>query len=128
VAYVGPVRRWDTFWADLEPGVGREQRGESRPVLVLSNDGFNAAFDVVTILPLTKLEGKKRDVYPFEVLLEKGTVTDAWSSIVMPQQIRTISKLRLLNLIGRLTDDAIQTAIENRVLEHLGIAFEAEAE
>ncbi len=99
-----------------------------RPVLVLSNDGFNGAFDVVTILPLTKQEGKKRDVYPFEVLLEKGTVTDEWSSIVMPQQIRTISKLRLLDLIGRLTEESIQTAIENRVLEHLGIEFEAEEE
>jgi mRNA interferase MazF len=128
VAYLGPVRRWDIFWADLEPAVGREQRGANRPVLVLSNDGFNASFDVVTILPLTKLEGKKRDVYPFEVLLEKGTVTDEWSSIVMPQQIRTLSKLRLLDFIGRLTDDSIQTAVENRVLEHLGIEFAAEDE
>ena len=128
MAYLGPVRRWDIFWADLEPAVGREQRGANRPVLVLSNDGFNASFNVVTILPLTKLEGKKRDVYPFEVSLEKGTVTDEWSSIVMPQQIRTISKLRLLDFIGRLTDDSIQTAVENRVLEHLGIEFAAEDE
>ena len=95
-------------------------------MLVLSNDGFNAAFDVVTVLPLTKQEGKKREPYSFEVLLEKETVTSEWGSIVMPQQIRTISKFRLLSLIGRLTDDAIQSAIENRVLEHLGIAFEAE--
>jgi mRNA-degrading endonuclease toxin of MazEF toxin-antitoxin module len=49
-----------------------------------------------------------------------------FESIVMPHQIRTISKLRLLERIGIVTDEDRQMAIENRVLEHLGIAFEAE--
>ena len=44
----------------------------------------------------------------------------------MPQQIRTISKTRLLSRIGALSDAALLTEIENRMLEHLGIAFEAE--
>lgn len=41
MAYLGPVRRWDVFWADLEPTVGREQAGDHRPVLVVSSDRFS---------------------------------------------------------------------------------------
>jgi mRNA-degrading endonuclease toxin of MazEF toxin-antitoxin module len=127
MAYRGPVRRWDVFWVDLEPGVGHEQKGASRPVIVVSNDGYHAAnFRMVTVVPATKVEGKRREAYPFEVLLPKGTLTRAHASIVMPQQIRSISSMRLLEKIGELQDPAHQAAIENRILEHLGIAFEAE--
>lgn len=118
--------RWDLFWVDLEPHVGSEQGGERRPAVVVSNDGVNAHLEVVTVLSATKPEGKKRKPYPFEVVLPAGSITPEHESIVMPQQIRTISKMRLLEKIGQLTDPAQQTAIENRILEHLGIQFEAE--
>ncbi len=126
VAYAGPVSRWDLFWVDLEPYVGREQGGERRPAIVVSNDGFNAHFDVVTILPLTKREGKQRRVYEFEVLLPPAVVGTGFESIVLPHQIRTVSKLRLIELIGVLTDEDLRVEIENRLLEHLGVEFEAE--
>lgn len=126
MAYQGPVSRWDLYWVDLEPRVGSEQGGESRPAIVLSNDGFNAHFPVVTIVPLTRREGKRRRVYEFEVLLPPGVVGTGFESIAMPYQIRTVSKLRLLERIGVLTDEELRVEIENRLLEHLGIAFEAE--
>jgi mRNA-degrading endonuclease toxin of MazEF toxin-antitoxin module len=126
MAYSGPVRRWDVYWADLEPGVGHEQKGAQRPVIVVSNDGFNRSFRMVTVVPATKHEGKQRNVYGFEVLLPKGTLTPDHASIAMPHQIRSISSLRLLEKIGTLHDAQHQAAIENRLLEHLGIAFEAE--
>lgn len=126
MAYIGPVSRWEIYWVDLEPQVGSEQAGERRPAIVVSNDGFNAHFDVVTILPLTKREGKRRRVYEFEVLLPRNIVGTGHDSIVMPHQIRTISKLRLLERVGALANEEFQVAIENRILEHLGIAFEAE--
>lgn len=127
MAYKGAVHRWDIFWADLEPGVGSEQRGERRPVIVVSNDGFNAAFPVVTVVSATKREGKKRKPYAFEVLLPAGTITAEHESIVMPQQIRTISTMRLLERITTLEDDEFREQIENRLLEHLGVAFEEES-
>lgn len=127
MAHTGAVHRWDMFWADLEPGVGSEQKGERRPVIVISNDGFNGAFSVVTIVSATKAEEKKRKVYPFEVLLPAGTITADHASIVMPHQMRTISKTRLLERIGTLSDEEYEEQIENRLLEHLGIAFEEES-
>lgn len=124
--YSGAVRRWDIYWADLEPAVGSEQRGERRPVIVVSNDGVNANLAVVTVVPATKAEGKKRKLYPFEVLLPAGTITNAHASVIMPYQIRTISKMRLIERIGRLEHPVYRDQIENRLLEHLDIAFEEE--
>jgi mRNA interferase MazF len=125
MAYLGRVRRWDVFWADLQPSVGSEQGGERRPVVVVSNDGFNAAMTTVTVIPLTKLEGKRRKPYAFEVLLPPGTVGANVTSIVMPHQIRTISKLRLIEVMGRVENRSLREAIEDRLLEHLDIAFES---
>ncbi len=124
MSHTGAVHRWDVFWADLEPGVGHEQKGAHRPVIVVSNDGYNAAFRMVTVVPATKLEHKVRRVYGFEVLLPKGTLTAQHASIAMPHQVRSISSLRLVEKIGVLGDARQQAEIENRLLEHLGIAFE----
>lgn len=120
----GKVKRWDVFWADLDPGVGHEQKGESRRVIVISNNGFNAAFRMVTVISAIKREEKTRTVYHFEVELPKGTLTDRHGSIVMPHQIRSISTMRRLEKIGAIQNPTHQRDIENRILEHLGIAFE----
>jgi mRNA interferase MazF len=125
MAHIGPVYRWEIYWVDLDPRVGSEQGGKRRPAVVVSNDGFNQRFDLVTVVPLTKLEGKKRKVYPFEVA-GPDLVGTGYRSIVMPQQVRSVSKMRLLERAGILSDEFIQTEIENRLVEHLGIDFEAE--
>ena len=127
MAFLGGVLQWDLFGADLDPSVRREQGGESRPVLIVSNDGFNKVFDVVTVLPLTRTDGKKRRVYPFEVVMPAHLAGNPLETIIMPQQIRTISKNRLLSRIGQLEDVALRREIENRILDHLGINLDADA-
>lgn len=118
----GPVVRWDLVRVHLDPVVGREQGGE-RPALVVSNDAFNARFDLVTVVPLTGARGKTRRIYPFEVLLPRGAAGNAEDSIAMPYQVRTLSRMRLLKPIGVLSDPALREAIETRLLDHLGIEF-----
>jgi mRNA interferase MazF len=125
MAHLGLVSRWEIYWVDLEPHVGSEQGGERRPAIVVSNDGFNPHFEVVTVVPLTKREGKKRKIYPFEVL-SPDLIGTGHESIVMPQQVRTISKLRLIERIGAVGDEGLRDEIENRLIEHLGIEFEPE--
>lgn len=112
------------FWADLNYPVGSEQGGESRPVVVVSNDGVNKSLDVITVFSVTKLEGKTRKPYTFEVLVPRGVITDQFASIIMPQQIRSISKKQLLERIGVLENEDLRAEIETRLLEHLDIAFE----
>ena len=126
MAHRAAVRQWELYDADLEPVVGREQGGASRPVLVVSNDAYNAHFETVTVLPLTKAANKARRVYPFEVLLPGGAAGNALESIVMPQQIRTIAKSRLRTRLGLLSDAALRREIEDRMLDHLGIGFETD--
>lgn len=125
MSYVGPVLQWELYDVDLDPSVGSEQGGPSRPVLIVSNDGFNKPFDVVTVLPLTKAAGKKRKVYAFEVILPSGRAGNPLDSIVMPQQIRTISKKRLLTRVGILADVTVRREIEDRLLDHLGISLDS---
>jgi mRNA-degrading endonuclease toxin of MazEF toxin-antitoxin module len=112
---------------DFGDGIGREQAGV-RPALVFSNDGFNHHFSLATVLPLTKREGKQRPVFSFEVVLPAHAAGNAVESIVMPHQISTVSRDRILRRIGKLTAPNLRTDIENRVLNHLGVDFEEDEE
>ena len=109
---------------DLNPIVGSEQGGSHRPALVISGDRFNEHFPIVTVLPLTGTRGKRRRAYPFEVVLDREMAGNPEESIVMPQQIRTVSKTRLRGRLGRLTNVPVRQSIERRLLEHLAIEFE----
>lgn len=120
MAYIGRVFKWDVFWADLEPHVGSEQAGE-RPVLVVSTDDVNRHLPVITVLPLTKLEGKTRTLAKFEIQLPRGTVSNDYTSIALIHQIRSISKLRLLDAGGCLDDEVAQDRVEAAILIHLGL-------
>jgi len=84
------MNQYDVYLADLNPTIGREQQGK-RPVLIISNN-YENLLDVVTILPLTSLK-KNRRVYPNELLLKHELEKP---SLVLCQQIRTISKQRLV--------------------------------
>jgi len=116
-------RRWDLLLIDFGDGVGKEQAGV-RPALVVSNDGFNRHFPLATVLPLTKSEGKRRRVFSFEVVLPAYAAGNEVESIVMPHQLRTVSRDRLRRRLGRLMAPKLRADIENRLLDHLGMQFE----
>ena len=78
---------------------------------------------VVTVVPLTKREGQKRRTYLFEVVIPAKLAGNPVENIVMPYQIRTIDKTRLLERLDRVVV-AVRRAIEDRIIEHLGIAFD----
>ena len=118
------VRRWDVFWAYLDPVAGAEQSGR-RPVLVISNDAFNARFPIVTVLPVVRLERKRRRVYPFEVDLPAAEAGLGWPGLVMPFQLRTLAKDRLRRRIGSLADANTRARVEDGLIDQLGIDFDA---
>ena len=88
------MNQYDVYLADLNPTIGREQQGR-RPVLIISNS-YENLLDVVTILPITSLK-KNRKVYPNEFLLKYELEKP---SLVLCQQIRTISKRRLIKRLA----------------------------
>lgn len=83
------MNQYDVYLADLNPTVGREQFGK-RPVLIISNN-YENLLDVVTIIPITSLKNGRK-IYPNELLLQDEFEKP---SILLCQQIRTISKNRL---------------------------------
>lgn len=83
------VQRGDIFFADLDPGVGSEQKGR-RPVLILQNNVGNRFSPTVIIAPITSYVQKNR--LPTHVLITEEISGLGRDSVVLLEQIRTIDK------------------------------------
>ena len=99
------MKRGDIYDARLEPVEGSEQGG-TRPVIIVSRDAINAYSPVVLAIPCTSYQSGKR-VYPTQVLIETPNGGLSNDSIAMADQIRVLSKTRLIRLRGRLNDETI---------------------
>ena len=88
--------RGEIWLADLGTGRGHEQSGQ-RPVLVVSDDAFNAGLaGLVMTVPLTSKVAKSKNI-PAHIRIrvdppEAGLKTP---SVILCDQLRTISKDRL---------------------------------
>ncbi|MEI6207855.1 MAG: type II toxin-antitoxin system PemK/MazF family toxin [Desulfuromonadales bacterium] len=111
--------KWGIYLADLNPVIGSEQQGK-RPVLVISDETFNAVMPVLSVLPITSLK-KGRRVYPNEALLKKGTGGVEVDSLVLAHQIRTIAKQRLQSCLGNVDSTELQSAINEALRVHLNL-------
>lgn len=111
------MKRGDVYYANLNPTVGSET-GKRRPVLIVSNDVNNRVAVTVTVLPITSNVSR---VYPFEVFLEPKDSGLPKASKVQAQQVRTISKQRLVGeLVGSLNGNLMNLVDESLIL-HLGL-------
>ncbi|MEJ2332590.1 MAG: type II toxin-antitoxin system PemK/MazF family toxin [Desulfobulbaceae bacterium] len=97
-----PISRGDIYLAALDPALGNEI-SKTRPVLVVSNNINNRYAGTVTVLPITSRKLNK--MYPFELLLPKGTGNLPKDSKVKADQIRTLDKTRLVKHIGKLKNE-----------------------
>jgi len=108
------MNQYDVYLADLNPTVGREQFGK-RPVLIISND-YENLLDIVTIIPITSLKDGRR-IYPNELLFQDELEKQ---SILLCQQVRTISKNRLIKKLTSI-DNYI---IRKKIVDVLCLRFE----
>jgi len=99
------MKRGEIYDARLEPVEGSEQGG-TRPVIIVTRDAINAYSPVVLAVPCTTYQTAKR-VYPTQVLIQSpdGGLTN--DSIAMADQVRVLSKTRLLRLRGMLSDEVM---------------------
>src|SRR5271157_5756436 len=104
-----PVLRGDVFLATLDPHEGSEQGG-TRPVVVVSRDAINKFSPIVVIAPITDAANKKK-VYPSHVKVPSGMGGLSIDSIVVCEQVRSISKTRLKSQLGKF-DKATMTSVE----------------
>ena len=101
------ILRGDIVWADLNPVRGHEQGGR-RPVVVVSEDVFNARSGTAIVMAIT---GQPQEA-GFPLTLELTSVKLPKQSWVKISQIRTLSVERIGSKIGRASSDELDRLIE----------------
>lgn len=104
---MGEILRGEIRWAELNPTIGREQRG-LRPVLILSDNTFNQYSGTVIAVALTSQ--KQKAGFPLTLKLNsKDLPKTSWVKI---SQIRTLSTKRIGDKIAMATDEEVLKTIE----------------
>ena len=97
------MKRGEIYEARLEPVEGSEQ-GVILPVIIVSRDAINQSSPLIIIVPVTTFK-KSRRIYPSQIVIKAPAGGLTVDSIVLGEQLRAISKSRLLNFRGIINSD-----------------------
>lgn len=97
------VKRGQIWTANLNPGYGVEIH-KVRPILIISNDLLNKSLRTIIVIPLSS---QVLPMGPEKILIdEKDSGLDK-DSVVLTTFIRFIDKRRLVERIGKISDDQL---------------------
>lgn len=125
-AYVLPERtpqRGDIWFANLGTHPNSSVQGGTRPVIIISNDLGNEHADTVNVVPMTR--HLKKPELPCHTPLSPGSITDSRQplelSMVLAEQLTTVSKNALRYYAGHISDDEAMNRIETAVIAQLSL-------
>lgn len=95
------IKRGEIYLADLSPVVGSEQGGQ-RPVLIVQNDIGNRYSPTVIVVAITAQISKAKLPTHVELPADHNGLNK--DSVILAEQLRTIDKKRLIQLIGKLEE------------------------
>lgn len=107
------MRRGEVYDARLDPIEGSEQGG-NRPIIIVSRDGINANSNLVVAVPCTTYRSQRR-IYPSQILITAPDGGLDRDTVALGEQVRAISKSRLLRLRGMLSD-AVMAELDRALL------------
>lgn len=99
------MRRGDVYDTRFDPAEGSEAAGR-RPAIIVSRDSFNRTSPVVLVVPCTTHRGRR--IYPSQAFLRAGQGGLTVDSVAQAEQIRVVSKSRLLRHRGSLSPRAMR--------------------
>lgn len=110
-----PLVRGSVVWADLSPVRGRKQAGR-RPCLVVASRGYLITVTTLAIvIPVTAVDRG----WPNHVLL-RGSPGLGHPSWAMSEQVRTITRNRLRDIVG-VVDDATLADVDSYLRDFLAL-------
>ena len=112
---VNTIERMDILLVDLGWNKGSVQSGQ-RPVLVVSNNVGNRVSGILEVIPFTSKE-------------KRAMCTHMWvegfglpsKSLLLAEQIITISKKQIIRPYGKITDEKIIREINKKIIVSLGL-------
>ena len=96
------MTRGEVWLCTLDPTVGREIR-KTRPCVIVSPDEMNRGLSTVTVAPLTS--GSREARYRVKVGFKDR------DGLILPDQMRTLDKARLVKRLGRIDAAALRDVL-----------------
>lgn len=106
------MKRGEVWWVNFDPSIGSEIQ-KKRPAIIVSNDSSNEHLERLQVIPLTTRIDR---LYPSEAYV----TLNGQKRKAMADQLTTVSKQRVDNRIGRISDDDMRL-VDEAIRVQLGL-------